>query len=326
MANKANVGARKLATQRPNSAAPGAWVRQHLASLNDTVRHFRFNFSSYLLSALVIGITLALPLGLQVLQDNFQRLTEGLGGVPEASLFLRNGQTLAMVAGIAEQLRNDHRVRGVRVIDKDDALAALSEDTQLGVIVGQLADNPLPHTIIVGLHPNYITDMKQADFRSHLENIDGVAEVQMDASWIERLEQISSFVALTAAVCASIIGLGVVLITGNTIRTGIHQRRDEIEVAKLFGATDAYVRRPFLYSGALQGVFGALLACFIVMIAVELLRADAAQLATLYDSAWRMSNLGIGTFLLTLIAGLLLGWLGAVVAVSLNLRRLDISA
>jgi len=275
------------------------------------------------MSILVIGVTLSLPLGLIIAQMNFETVTANLGSSPEATLFLENDGTLDSANDLARALRADSKVRDARVIDKTTALTEFAGASEIDLIIESLDENPLPHAVVLRFEPSAFDGEAGVAFKNELENLPGVAEATFDITWIKRLEAVSKLIERTALVFASIIGIGVVLITGNTIRTGIQNRHDEIEVAKLCGATDAYVSRPFSYSGALQGLAGALLACGIVGGADWFLSVPAATLAAAYDSDWQLTNISGVLFTETLVAGALMGWLGAQIAVRVYLRRLD---
>jgi cell division transport system permease protein len=315
--------ARKSAARRSGPRATSAWLRQHRASIRDTAANMRVNRGSIVLSVLVIAVTLALPVGLHVLQTNFMLLTAELGAAPEVSLFLESSATRAMAEDIASNLALDDRIGAARVIDKDTALVALTEGSELGGVVDSLGTNPLPYTIALDVGKNTFDGASGEGFREHLANLPGVEDAVFDIVWIRRLEAISSLLTRLAVVIATVVGTGVLLIIGNTIRTGIQNRRDEIEVLKLCGATDAYVSRPFLYSGAAQGALGAALACAIVATAVAVLDPAVATLAVAYGNAMALINRSPVAVLVTLGIGAAMGWFGALVAVRIYLGRLD---
>ena len=243
------------------------------------------------MSVLVIGVTLALPVGLHVLHKNFLALTADLGAVPEVSLFLETSATRAMAEAIADGFRADARVIRVEVIDRDAALAALTSDSALGVAAQALVVNPLPYAVALEVERDAFAGAAGEAFQAELSSLPGVADAVFDIVWIRRLEAISELIARAALVIAGIIAAGVVLITGSTIRNGIHSRRDEIEVLKLCGATDAYVSRPFLYSGAIQGLLGAVVACLVVVLAIALIMPALDQVTAAYEAPLPWSNL-----------------------------------
>lgn len=320
MANK-----QRPAAQRSKPSSSRAWIRQHRDSIRDTFAHLQLNRSSVILSVLVIGFTLAFPLGLHVLQANFLNVATGLGSQPQATLFLEANATAGDALAIANSLRADARVDTVRIIDKEAALAEFARSSGMGEVVGTLAENPLPYTLVVAVDAAQFEGERGRRLQLELEQTLKVAHAQFDITWIRRLDAVSKVAARAAAVVAAILGIGVVLITSNTIRLGIHGRREEIEVAKLCGATDAFVRRPFLYNGAVQGLLGAFVALVIVASAVSLLGGPAERLAVLYNSSTQLLNISAFSVAFVLCAGAALGWMGAWIAVSVYLRQIDVT-
>lgn len=314
---------RRPATRHSSPNAPSAWLRQHRASVRDTLIGIRLNIVGISMSVLVIGVTLALPVGLHVLHMNFLSLTDDIGAVPEVSLFLEPSATRAMAETIATNLRADERVVNVEVIDRDAALAALTSDSGFGAAAQSLEVNPLPYAVALEIERAAFEGAAGEAFQVELATLPGIEDAVFDVVWIRRLEAISDLIARLAFVIAGIIGTGVILITGNTIRSGIHGRRDEIEVLKLCGATDAYVSRPFLYSGAIQGFFGAIVACLVVVVAIALVMPALDRVTAAYGAPLPWSNLSVMAILATLGSGALMGWFGALFAVKVYLKRLD---
>ncbi len=319
------AGAQRPAARRGSTRSLTAWLRQHRASIIDTANNLRTNRGAVVLSVLVIGVTLSLPLGVHVVQENFLALVSSLGSRPQASLFLKPTATRQEAEALAALLRRDERLGSVVVVDKDVALAEFAGFFDLGDVVATLAENPLPYTVVVEIEASQIGGERGLRLRSELERTAGVAEAQFDVTWIRRLQAVSDLAARAVAVFTTILAVGVILITGNTIRIGIHNRREEIEVAKLCGATDAFVRRPFLYNGALQGLLGAMIACGIVAAAVALLGAPMATLASLYESDVQLINISELSLVSALSFGAALGWFGAWIAVAVYLRRIDVT-
>lgn len=314
---------RRPATRRSGPSAPSAWLRQHRASLRDTLIGIRLNRLGIAMSVLVIGVTLALPVGLHVLHQNFLALTADLGAVPEVSLFLEKSATRAVAEAIADRFAGDERVVKATVIDRDAALAALTTDSALGVAAQTLAVNPLPYAVALEVKRDAFSGAAGEAFQAELASLPGIEDAVFDVVWIRRLEAIAELIARAALVIAVIIGTGVILITGSTIRNGIHGRRAEIEVLKLCGATDAYVSRPFLYSGAIQGLLGAVVACIVVMLAIALVMPALERVTATYEAPLPWSNLSAAAVLVTLAIGAVMGWVGALFAVQVYLKRLD---
>jgi cell division transport system permease protein len=323
-AKERKSGARR-STARIGGRKGSAWLPQHRASVADTIGDLRSNVGAVVLSVLVIGVTLALPLGLHVLLENFHGLVARLGSRPQATLFLDPSGSRADAEALARTLRRDHRLGPIRVIDNDQALSDFERSSGLGGVIEALAENPLPQVLSVEIDFSRFDDVEVRGLQRKLEQAPGVAQAEFDITWIRRLQAISDVAVRATLVVTAILAFGVVLITGNTIRVGIDSRRDEIEVIKLCGATDAFVRRPFLYSGALQGLLGAIVACAVVWLAVGALDAPAQRLAAAYGSDLRVLNLSARSLVSVLASGAGLGWAGAWIAVAVYLRRIDVT-
>ena len=319
------IGNQRPAARRTKPNANRAWLRQHRDSIRDTYANLHSNRSAVILSVLVIGFTLALPLGLHVLQNNFLNVVVGLGSQPQASLFLETGANLDEAEALASALRADVRIDAVRIIDKGAALAEFAQSSNMGEVIATLAENPLPYTVVVSVGAAQFEGENGRRLQRELEQMPHVAHAQFDITWIRRLDAIAQLTARSASMFAAILGIGVVLITGNTIRVGIHGRRDEIEVAKLCGATDAFVRRPFLYSGAVQGLLGAMVALAIVTSAVGFLSGPIERLAALYSSNVQLVNISTFSLVAVLVSGAALGLVGAWIAVAIYLRQIDVT-
>lgn len=319
----ASIANRKPATRHRAPRSTSAWLRQHAFSVKDTLANFRANRSAVLLNVLVIGITLALPLGLQVLHKNFLVLVGHLGSHPQATLFLDQSYSRDQAVALRESLAEDPRLGEIKLIDRDQALGEFSESSGLENILEMLPTNPLPHTLAIEIDMAHFVRHEADSLEAELSDMAGVSAAKFDVTWVRRLQAVSDVMSRLAIIFATLLGAGVVLITGNTIRVGIHSRRDEIEVVKLCGATDAFVRRPFLYSGAIQGFSGAVVASIVVACAFSLLAGPLDQLTKLYETTMQLSNISGISFLMVLLAGALLGWLGAWISVSVYLRELD---
>lgn len=318
------AGAQRTAARRNNPTSCGAWVRQHRASINDTLANLRNSREAIALSVLVIGITLTFPLGLYVLQKNFANVIALLGSQPQATLFLESAATLADAEALASLLRSNPRLGGVQIIDKKAALQEIGRSSSMAEVIDTLTENPLPFTLVVGVDAVQFEGPAGQRLQMELEQAPKVEAAQFDITWMRKLEAVSDLASRTAVVIAIFLGAGVILITGNTIRGGIHAGRDEIEVAKLCGATDAYIRRPFLYSGAVQGFLGATVALALVISTIASLGAPTETLATLYDSDMQLVNVSALSLISVLGIGASLGWIGSWVAVAVYLKRIDV--
>jgi cell division transport system permease protein len=274
-----------------------------------------------LFNILVIGIALSLPLGVYVLIQNMQGEINQLAGPPQISAFLNLSASEADVARIGKQLKQMEAVERVEFVSKADALERLKRSSGLADVIGGLSQNPLPDAYIV--HPKKLNAQALETLRDEIAKMPRLDRVQLDAAWAHRLEALLNLGQMAAGVLAALLGTALVAVTFNTIRLQILTRREEIEVAKLIGATNGFIRRPFLYFGLLQGLLGGIAAWAIVAAALSLLNASLAQLAQLYASQFTLHAPPLADSLALLFAASALGWLGAWLSVAQHLWRID---
>lgn len=276
---------------------------------------------SSLMTVMVIGITLALPTVLYVALQNTQQLTVGLGNVAQMSLFLKKDTPEKTATEVAGQLRHNPDIATLAVITPDQALEEFRHSAEFADALRALNENPLPFVLVIKpatTHPDTV-----ARLQATLQQLPEADFVQLDMQWVQRLYAVLGVVQRSVMILAGLLGLGVLLIVGNTIRLGIHSNRDEITITKLMGATDAFVRRPFLYAGTWYGVLGGLLAWVLVGAALALLAEPVQQLSTLYSSRFALGGLDVSGTLLLLLTATLLGLLGSWLAVGRYLRAVE---
>ena len=292
-----------------------AWLRQHRQALRLALRRFAGGGA---LSALVIGIALALPAGGYALLESLGGLTTRASLDPQVSVFLKNELKRAEALALERPLRADRRVAKLRFIPREEALKELNAVQGLSDVTAALGQNPLPDTYVVTARSGEL-DLLVAD----LAKLPGVAHVQADSAWARRLAALAAVGRLGLWLLACLLGLGLVAVTFNTIRLQILTQREEIEVSKLIGATDSFIRRPFYYLGLLQGMAGGAIAIAIVWAALALLNREVRVLAESFGSAFRLSYLPAEDAWATIAFAGLLGWLGAHLSVSKHLREID---
>jgi len=273
-----------------------------------------------LLTLTVIGITLALPSGLYVMLDNLERVSAGWDRVAQASLFLKRNVTEAGAHKLAQKIRSLPAVAGVDYISREAALAEFKKLSGFGTALNALDSNPLPAVLVVRLTVDDPADV--TSLMATLAGLPGVDLAQLDIEWLRRLAALLQLAERAVAILAALLSLAVLLIIGNTIRLAVVNRQTEIEIIQLVGGTPGFVRRPFLYSGLLQGLFGGLLAWLLVEASLLLLSGPARELAGLYGSRFALTGLGVEQGLLLALAGGLLGWVGSLLAVGWQLRQL----
>jgi cell division transport system permease protein len=297
-----------------------AWLTQHSAALAAAFRRLLAAPMSTLLSLLVIGIALTLPAFGYVLLDNLRELGSRAAGVKQISVFMELGASRKEVAEIESRLSQAAGLTW-RFVPREEALKRLQQTEEMAEIVASLPRNPLPDAFIV--EP---ADTEPAALEAISKEFAGwpkVAHVQLDSAWVKRFDAFLRLGRLALAMLAGLFAAGLVAVTFNTIRLQVMARAAEIEVARMIGATDAFIRRPFYYFGALQGALGGLLAAGIVLGGLHLLAGPVGELAALYGAAFALkAPTAIGAAVLA-AGGALLGWVGAQLSVSLSLRKFD---
>ncbi len=293
------------------------WLRQHWLSLSRTGRGLAKSPLASILNVTLIGVALALPLGGHILLTSVQTLAGSISTEPQISVFLAPQADKNDAARIQERLRANPAVRSVEFVSKDEAMAQLKRRPGIAEIVATLPENPLPDAIIATLARN---DPEQAQsLERELKKTPKVIHVQADWAWMRRVDSALRFGRTVVALLAALLGFGLVAGTFNTIRLQILTQADEIEVAKLIGATDSYVRRPFYYLGALQGVLGGAVALAIVGLSVNLLNRDLAGFSGLFGAELALRSPDWGDMAGVVAFAAALGWVGAYMSVSRHL-------
>jgi cell division transport system permease protein len=300
-----------------------AWLSRHLQTLIGTLGRLMQQPMATLLTVLVMGIALALPACLNVLVRNAQAASGSWAQALDLSVYLKSSVNPDAATRLAERLKLRGDVKAVRLIKADDALKEFREHSGFGEALEALSDNPLPNTLVVTpAEPSASPEALNALSRE-LGKLDEVDVVQLDTDWVQRYLAMLDTVRRLVSMVAVLLAIGVVVIVGNTIRLDIQNRREEIEVTKLVGGSDAFVRRPFLYCGVWYGLGGGLLAWLVVVIAVVLLAAPVRRIAGLYGSSFSLSGLGLTGGLSLLLVGVVLGWLGSFLAATHHLRAIE---
>lgn len=297
------------------------WFNLHWQSFLLAGRRLLRNPLATLFTALVIGIALSLPASLYTLLDNLSSLGGRINSSPQISIFLDLDAQSADVEKIQRKLKNHATVRKARFVSRADALRKLETSAGLNDVAKSLQQNPLPDAFII--EPATGEPATLDKLRNEAGKWPKVAHVQLDSAWARRLAAFSDLGQQAALMLAALLGFALIAVTGNTIRLQILTQREEIEVSKLIGATSAFIRRPFLYYGAMQGLTGGLAAWLVVDGGTWLLNSNVAQLAALYASDFRLHPLSIDSGFLLLGFAALLGWLGAYLSVSLYLRKIE---
>ncbi len=298
------------------------WFTRHAStSVGSLGRLFRQPFAS-LMIVLVIAVTLAIPASLNLVVKNAQSVSAGWDNALDFSVYLRRNVSEADAANLASLIQQRADVETVRLITASEALAEFKAQSGFGAALDHLSENPLPHTLVVRPGPAN-TGQSMILLQEELGNLPEADTVQVDTEWVQRFHAILDIVRRAIVIGASLLSVAIVIIIGNTIRLDIQNRREEIEVTKLIGASNAFVRRPFLWSGFWYGLFGGILAVGLVHYGLYLLEQPVARLAGLYQSGIVVMSLSGSEMLTVTGIGVTLGLTGSWFAATRHMRRIE---
>jgi len=301
----------------------GTWSARHAQALLGSIGALARSPLATALTVIVIGLALALPLGVKLVVDNVRAATGDFAGTVHLSVFLKTDVALSRAELLAKSARGRTGVAEVVLIPADAGLKEFREYSGFGAALGALPGNPLPHVLRVRPRADTRSAAGLESLRRYFAAWPEVDFVQADADWVNRLDAILALLRTVLGFAAGLLGLGVLAIVGNTIRLEILNRRAEIEVTKLVGGSNAFVRRPFLYTGALYGLGGALLAWLLAAAGTLVLREPAARLAKLYGSGFVLAGPSASDAGVLLASGLLLGLVGAWISAARHLAAIE---
>ncbi|MGD0961172.1 MAG: permease-like cell division protein FtsX [Methylomonas sp.] len=299
-----------------------AYLLNHAHGLFSSLgRLWRSPFATSM-TILVLTVAIALAGGFYIVVANVQQLTGNLQASNQMSLFLmdnineNNGQKLA------EQIRQNINVEAVKFIGKKQAMEEFKQHSGFGEALDALESNPLPNVIQV--QPKNALDGKEEVNKLLVEfkQMPQVALVQVDMQWMERLQSIMIIASRGVTLVSILLSFAVTFIVGNTIRLELQNRRDEVYISKLVGATDGFIQRPFLYAGFWLGFISGFLAWIVITIMLFLIESPVEKLSSLYNSDYQLLFLSFSEFLLLLVIASLLSVIGAWVVLRYQLRQL----
>ena len=297
------------------------WMDHHRRVSLSTLKELLDSPLSSLMTWLVIGIALGLPTILYVVLQNVTLVSADWGGKPRISIYL--GLEVSQEAGqaFADRVVMLEEVQEAGLVTADSALREFQERSGFGDVLSTLDRNPLPH--VVEVVPSTADPIVLSNMVDQWEQQAVVDHVSVDLKWLERLAALVAFAERLVNALALVLAAGVVLIMGNTIRLSIENRRQEIEVIKLVGGTNGFVRRPFLYLGFWYGLGGALVALLLVMVSLQMLSRPVEMLAQSYRDDFALQGPGVPGVILLCASGRILGILGAMLAVSRHLSEIE---
>jgi cell division transport system permease protein len=299
---------------------PGIWLGQHLQSAMATLRRLLETPLPTGMTVAVIGISLALPAALYVLADNLRTMAGGWDQTAAISLFLQYETNDGDANRVAADLRGWPEIAQVQMITREKALDEFRALGGFEEALEQLKNNPLPVVLAIYPRTEHSPPAQLETLQTKLLELPEVDFARMDTLWLQRFQAILDLIQTGVLLLGGLLGMGVLLIVGNSIRLEILNRRIEIEIMELVGATAAFIRRPFLYAGAWYGLLGGLTAWLLVTLAILLLQGPVSRLASLYRSEFPLSGLGLSAMGIILMGSVLLGLVGSWIAVNRHLR------
>ena len=326
-------------SNKANREAPSRGARDQKVRLSDRWRSYRAHHSSTLrttlakifgepiqtlLTVVVIAIALALPSAMLLVLHNVQQLGTGIESSQQMTVFVEKTATRSAIDQLGDDIEQLAHVASVTYISEEQALEEFKASSGFGSALQYLDKNPLPAVFLVQPKLINTADITHTqDLVTAIAELNAVDEVQIDMLWMQRLLTITEISQKLVLAIGIALGVGVLLVIGNTIRLAIQSRRDEIIVVKLVGGTDAYVRRPFLYTGLLLGLLGAMMASLMLVTCVVWLGRSVNALADLYQSQFHLVGPGFSGILTLWMIGALIGVMGAWVAVMQHLREIE---
>jgi cell division transport system permease protein len=303
--------------------SPRTFLARHAQVTLESLGRLYRNGLATLMTAMVIGIALALPAGLYLLLANLDRLSGAWEGQAGLSVFLKDAIKADTAAGVANRVRAWPEVAGVTLVTPEEALEEFSRRAGFADVLAALEENPLPVVLLVSPAVNHTDPASAGALQEKLRELPETDQVQLDLRWVQRLAAILETGRLAVLLASALLALAVLLMVGNTIRLEIQNRREEIVVTKLIGATNGFVRRPFLYSGIWYGVLGAALAWLVVQLGFRLLEAPVHRLVGLYEGSFELQTQPGWLLLVLLGVGITLGLLGSWLAVGRHLQAVE---
>jgi cell division transport system permease protein len=271
---------------------------------------------------LVIAVTLALPAAMHLVIKNAQSLSDTWSDALDFSVYLDTSFSAADARRLADIIQQRADVEQVTLVTADEALEEFKLRSGFGAALDHLPANPLPHALVV--RPSAANTAESMSLlHEELDNLPETDFVQVDTDWVRRFHAILDMLQRAIAMGAALLGAAILVVIGNTIRLDIQNRREEIEVTKLIGASNAFVRRPFLYTGLWYGAGGGLIALALVSLGLTALEEPVATLSGLYNNAWSILKLTLEESLIIVGAGVLLGLTGSWIAAARHMRRIE---
>lgn len=318
----AAVKAEKTKAAQRSAGPVSAWAARHASTAAAAFGRLAKQPFSSLMTILVIGVTLALPAAMHLVIKNAQSISASWDNALDFSVYLKADTSSEDAQRLADIIVQRADVAQVTFISAEDAMADFREHSGFGEALDHLTVNPLPHTLVV--RPSDVnTELSMGLLNEELGNLPEADFVQVDTEWVQRFHAMLDILQRAITMGAGLLGAAILVIIGNTIRLDIQNRREEIEVTKLIGASNAFVRRPFLYTGVWYGLGGGILALALVLYGLFALKDPVARLAGLYNSSFEVLALDFLESGMIIATGVVLGLIGSWIAAARHMRRIE---
>ncbi|MGD8838609.1 MAG: permease-like cell division protein FtsX [Gammaproteobacteria bacterium] len=298
-----------------------AWLLHHLQSMIFSLGKIYQAPATTIMTVSVIGITLSLPGGFYLFLKNINAISGDFRSTTQISLFLDLGVREDRAHALEKEIAGMDNVESTRFISREQSLEEFRRDSGFGKSIDTLSSNPLPHTIIV--EPGEVDTFTVRNLLNRLEAMPEVEIAKLDTEWLERLYTIIEIARRSVTIITILFAFAVLLIIGNTIRLDIQNRYQEIVVTKLIGATDAFIRRPFLYGGVWYGFLGGIISWLIVEIGYLAIAGPLERLNLLYQSDMRLITFSLHDFMILILSSTVLGLAGSWIAVARHLSKIE---
>ena len=298
-----------------------AWLLHHLQSMMFSLGKIYQAPATTIMTVSVIGITLSLPGGFYLFLKNINAISGDFRSTTQISLFLDLGVKEDRARALEKEIAGMDNVESTRFISREQSLEEFRRDSGFGKSIDTLSSNPLPHTIIV--EPGKVDTFTARNLLNKLQAMPEVDIAKLDTEWLERLYTIIEIAQRSVTIITILFAFAVLLIIGNTIRLDIQNRYQEIVVTKLIGATDAFIRRPFLYGGVWYGFLGGIISWLIVEIGYLAIAGPLERLNLLYQSDMRLITFSLHDFVILILSSTVLGLAGSWIAVARHLSKIE---
>ena len=303
-----------------------AWIRRHSYSFFSSLGVLFKHRVGTLMTVLVLGIAMFLPLGLYITLTNLEGMNLRQDEWSAVTVFFKSGTTQNEVSRVADELEKRLQPDAVVIISPAEGMVEFRETSGFGDSLDMLEENPLPWVMQVSPQPGSTEQVEErvAALTAYLQSVNSVEVTQFDYKWLQRLGRMMELGQAAVYVLILLFGLAVVVVVANTIRLDVASHAEEIEILALVGAGNAFVRQPFLYTGLWYGLMGSLLAVVLLGLAMLYLGRPLGLLLETYGTVFSLRGLGGSNMLWVLLGGGFLGWLGAWISVQRYLRRLKV--